>query len=366
MLGFLSALSVLLGGAQPCQAALPHGPAVPAPIVARTDCGWFRLDTDGEVTRLPRNWLATHTRPSEPHYTIGRTRPGRYLILWDGNVVWRSRGLYRNDAGNWAFGEHSFAFVSWGRRAVFHTDLEGPERVVLRGRNWNPIGFSRTGQLLVQGRRTITVVAADGTVLRTVRYRRSSSYFFDEATKVLYFVTPDGMLSTAEGSRVRGTGRTRERGWISLLGQHLITLTSQSRLAILRRSDASLVVSASVRGAKQELDGTVAVSNDGRLFAFSARRSPGSASVYLLRAGQHRARRVFSHRYRLAGCGADNVGLEAHQSSFLYFSDDGSGVPESAVIAADGLITKLTPTLRALPRKVSTEMGAYWEAGFTS
>jgi hypothetical protein len=366
MLGFISALSLLIGGAQPCQAALPHGPAVPAPIVAKTDCGWFRLDTDGEVTRLPRNWLATHTRPSQPHYTIGRTRPGRYRVLRDGKVVWRSHGLYPNEAGNWAFGEHSFAFVSWGRRAVLLTDLERPERVVLPGRNWNPIGFSRTGQLLVSGARTITVVAADGTVLRTLRYRTSSSYFFDEATKTLYFVTPDGMLSAAEGSRVRGIGMTRERGWISLLGQHLITLTTQRRLAILRRSDASVVASVSLPGAKQELDGIAAVSNDGRLFAFSAGRSPSGASVYLLRAGEHRARRVLSHRFRLAGCGGDNVGLDANRSSFLYFSDDGSGVPETAVIAADGSITRLTPTLRALPTKASTEMSAYWEAGFSS
>jgi hypothetical protein len=365
MLGFVSALSLLVGGAEPCQAALPRGPAVPAPIVFRTDCGWFRLDTDGDVTRLPGNRLATHTRPSQPHYTIGRTRPGRYLVVWGGKVVWRSRGLYRNEAGNWAFGRHAFAFDSWGRRGVFLTDLRGPEKLVLRRRNRYPIGFSRTGQLLVSGRRTITVVAADGTVLRTLRYRRSSSFTFDEATKTLYFVTPDGMLSAAEGSRVRRIGRTRERGWIGLLGRRLITFSTQRYLAILRRSDASVVASAGWR-AKRELDAGVAVSNDGRLFSFRVARSPGMASVYLLRAGEHRARPVYRHRFRQAGCGYD-VSLASHGSSFLYRSNDGRGDAETAVVGADGSVTRLRAVLRALPRKVHTMRGhAYWEAGSSS
>lgn len=367
MLGFVSALSLLIGGAQPCQAPPPHGPAVPAPIVLKTDCGWFRLDTDGEVTQLPRNWLATHTRPSQPHYTIGRTRPGRYLVAWEGKVVWRSRGLYPNEAGNSAFGRHAFAFDSWGRRAVFLTDLRGPERLVLRGRNRYPLGFSRTGQLLVSGRRAITIVAADGTVLRTIRYRRSSSYIFDEATKTLFFVTPESILSAAEGSRVRRIGRVRERGWIGLLGQRLITFTTQRRLAILRRSDASLVASASWRGAKRRLDVGPAVSDDGRLFAFrvSSGQEPGIASVYVLGAGEHRAKTVYRHRFRQVGCGF-SVTLD-WQSSYLLYRSDSGAYAEAAVLTPAGSATRLDPLLRALPRISSAVRGnAYWEADFQS
>jgi hypothetical protein len=364
MLGFISALSLLVGGAQPCQAALPHGPPVPAPIVFKTDCGSFRLATDGEVTRLPGNWLATHTSPSQPHYTIRRTRPGRYLVVSDGKVAWRSRGVYRNEAGNWAFGEHSFAFDSWGRRALFLTDLRGPERLVFRGRNTSPIGFSRTGQLLVARRRTITVLALDGTILRTIHYRPSSSYTFDEATKTLYFVTLDGMLSAAEGSRVRSIGRTRVRGWMSLLGQRLVTFTTQRHLAIVRRSDGSLVAGASWRGAKREIDSEVAVSDDGRLFAFRLAR-PGKASVYFLRAGENRARLAYSHSYRLSGCGS-SVRLAGNGSSFLYYYSDGwSGVPKPMVITGEGAMTMLARLQRALPRKYFMgEESAYWEADF--
>jgi hypothetical protein len=366
MLGLVSALSLVLGGGKPCQAPLPRGPAVPARIVVKTDCGWFRLARDGDVSRLGGNWGAMHARPWEPQYTIRRTRPGRYLVVREGKVVWRSRGVYRNEAGNFAFGPHAFAFDSWGRRAVFLTDLRGPERLVLRGRMRYPIGFSRMGQLLVSGPRTITVVAADGTVLRMLRYRRSSSFTFDETTRTLYFVTHDGIVSAADGSRVGRIGRTRARGWISLLGQSLITFSTQRQLTILRRSDASVVASASWRGAKRDLDSGVAVSENGRVFVFRIAKSPGNALIYLLRAGEHRARLVHSHRFRQAGCGF-NVGLAGDGSSFLYFSDDGRGVPETAVIAADGAVTRLTPVLRALPRKVSTmTVNAYWEADFTS
>lgn len=365
MLGFVSALSLLIGGAQPCQAVLPHGSAVPAPIVIRTDCGWFRLATDGEVTRLPGNWLAAHTRPSRPHYTIGRTRAGRYLVVWQGEIVWRSRGLYPNEAGNSAFGPHSFAFDSWGRQAVFVTDLRGPERLVFRGRFSYPLAFTEDGQLLLAGRRTITVLAGDGTVLRTLRYRRSSSFAFDEATKTVYFVTPGAVLTAAHGSAVRRIAAIRERGWIRLLEQGLLSFTARRHVAIVRRDDGSLVASASWGGRRRELAGGIAVSDDGRLFAYRVARSPGPASVYLLRAGQHRARPVYRHHFELKGCGL-NVTLQARGSAFLYESDVGRGVAQTAVLTANGAVTRLNPVLRALPRKTRTmATDAYWEADFT-
>lgn len=362
MLGFVSALSLVLGGNQPCQAPLPHGPAVPAPIVLKTDCGWFRLTTDGDVSRLGGNWGAMHTRPAEPRYTIRRTRSGRYLVVQAGEVVWRSRGVFRNEAGNWAFGTHAFAFDSWARRGVFLTDLRGPERLVIRGRQTYPLGFGREGELLVANRRTIFVVSRDGTVLRRLRYRRASSYAFDDLTKVLYFVSPAGVLTSLRGSTVRRIVTTRERGWISLLGRRLLTFTTPRRLAIVRRGDGSSVASSSWRGVGRELDAAVAVSDDGRLFAFRVAKSPGIATVYVLRAGEHRARPMYRHRFQQAGCGFDVV-LIAHSSSFLYQS----GHARAAVITADGMVTRLTSVLLSLPRKVhAMPVDAYWEADFTS
>jgi hypothetical protein len=366
MIGFVSALSLLVSGA-PCEAALPRGPSVPAPIVLSTDCGWFRLATDGAVRRLPADWYATHTRPAPPHYTIGRTRPGRYLVFRQRSVVWRSAGLYFNEAGNSVFGQHAFAFDSWRKRGVFLTDLRRPERLVVPGRFFYPIGFSERN-LFVGGRRTILVVSPAGSVVRRFAYRRSTGYAFDEHTKTLYFVSPFGTLIAARGSGVRRIVRTRERGWIGLLGRRLLTFTTGRHLAILRRSDGSLVASASWRGARRELDGGVAVSDDGRLFSFRVARrpQPGPATVYVLRSGEHRARAVYHHGFGQQGCGY-NLTLDWEGSSLLYGSNDGSGVPEVAVLAPNGSTTRLTPLLKALPRKVRTTPGnAFWEADVTS
>ena len=60
-----------------------------------------------------------------------RNSAGAYFLLRHGHLVWRSHDLYPNDGSSIAFGPHSFAFASY-RRGVFLTNLDGPERLVLR------------------------------------------------------------------------------------------------------------------------------------------------------------------------------------------------------------------------------------------
>ncbi len=112
-----AALAAAPPHAHPCGAPLPHGPAVPAPIVLWTSCGSFRLAPDGQVSRLPRHWLAKHGsgtgRPYGAHLDIRRTHTGRLLLLLRGRVAWRSTGLYPRDGGGVAFGPHAFAFASY-------------------------------------------------------------------------------------------------------------------------------------------------------------------------------------------------------------------------------------------------------------
>jgi hypothetical protein len=355
----------------PCAKALPRGPAVPAPLVLSTDCGWFRLEIDSRVSRLPIDWYATHKLPWHPRYhlTVRRTRPGRYLVLRGGRVVWRSAGLYYNEAGSIAFGPHAFAFDSYGRRGIFLTDLRGPERLVLHGRGLYPIGFRNRGELLVNSRRMITVLSQEGTVLQRYPYRRSSSFVFDEQSETLYFVSPDGVLSAAQGRAVRRIRRVRLRGWIGLLGRRLLTFTGQRHVAVLRR-DGSFVARASWRGARRGIDAGVDTTDDGKLFAFrvsqarpGARRS--TATVYVLRAGEGRARVIYRHRLDQAGCGS-GASLDWHGSSLLYRSVDGTGVAEAAVLAPDGSPTRLTPLLRALPRLSPAAPGnVFWATEFS-
>jgi hypothetical protein len=376
MIGFVSALVLLVGSAHradPCATALPRGPAVPAPIVLSTDCGWFRLETDGAVIRLPIDWLAKQNRTWRQRHggrlTVKRTGAGRYLVVRRGRVIWRSTGLYYNEAGSIAFGPHSFAFDSYGRRGVFLTDLRSPERLVLHGRGLYPIGFSNRGDLLVSGRRVITAVSHAGTVLRRYPFRRASSFAFDEQAKTLYFVSPDSVLSAAHGRAVRRIRKVRVRGSIGLLGRRLLTFTGQRHVAVLRR-DGSFVAGAGWHGARRELDAGVATTDDGKVFAFRVSRArPGAdrstATVYVLRARQARTRVVYRHRLDQAGCGS-GASLDWHGSSLLYRSVDGTGVAEAAVLTLGRSPTRLTPLLRALPRLSPAAPGnAFWATGFS-
>src|SRR5438477_12186019 len=115
--------------ARPCRAALPRGPAVPAPIVLQTSCGGYELATDGRVSRLPRHWFAKHGGGTGRRYgadiSVRRTPAGRFILLRDGRAIWRSRGLYRNDGADVAFGPREFAFAAY-RRGIFMTGLNGP------------------------------------------------------------------------------------------------------------------------------------------------------------------------------------------------------------------------------------------------
>src|SRR6266436_2368869 len=89
-----AALGAAPPDAHPCRTPLPHGPAVPSPIVLWTSCGGFRLAPDGRVSRLPRRWLAkqgsgtgrrygAHPRdPPQPQRTLSpsTTRPRRLAL----------------------------------------------------------------------------------------------------------------------------------------------------------------------------------------------------------------------------------------------------------------------------------------------
>jgi hypothetical protein len=366
MIGLLAAITLALGTAHanPCDAGLPRGPAVAAPMLLSTDCGWFRLETDGAVSRLPVDWYATHKQTVPPHYTIARTRTGRYLVQWKGRTVWRSAGLYFNEAGDFAFGPRSFVFASYGRRGVFLTDLRGPERLVLRGRGKFPLGFTRKGELIVVARRMIFVLSPAGKVVRRFDFRPSSSYAFDPESETIYFVSPGGMLSVAHGSEVRRIRKIRQRGWINVLGRRLLTFTDAHRLAVLRRQDGALVADTSWGGGL--LDAGVDVSDDGRLFAFRVTPARGGqASVYVLRAGEHRAQPVYRHHFKQVGCGFA-VTFDWHGSSLLYRSDAGGGVSRAALLSSEGKSTPLTPLLGALPRiSPATPGNVFWAAGFS-
>jgi hypothetical protein len=368
------ALLALVAHPGPCERSLPRGPEVPAPIVLSTDCGWFRLEPDGAVSRLPVDWLANQNaawrREHGNGLTIRRTRSGRYLVVRNGRVIWRSTGAYYNDYVGVAFGPHTFAFGSF-RRGLFLTDLESTERLVVPGKNVAPLGFTAQGELVATGRRKVFVVSPKGTLERRYRYRQSNGYSFDEGTKTLYFVSPAGVLSAARGSALRRIGKTNTRGAMGVLGRRLLTFVARGHVAVVRRRDGSLVARADWDPRLGEIDAGVDVSDDGRRFAFRVTKArPGDrrsrALVFMLRAGEKRARIVYRHRLAQQGCGSGGS-VDWGGSSLLYRSVDGTGVAESVIVGSDASVTKLTPLLRGLPRLSRYTPGnAFWANGFAA
>ncbi len=351
----------------PCRAPLPRGPAVPAAVILQTSCGGFSLAPDGRVSRLPRHWFAKHGGGTGRRYgadiNLRRTPAGRFILLRHCQVIWRSRGLYRNDGADIAFGPHEFAFSAY-RRGIFVTDLNGPERLVIRGRGLYPYDFTRRGELLVTTNvGGISVIGRDGTVLRHYRFRQRNGLAFDDRTETLYFIGPDGGLRAAQGSRSRIVRRLESaEGMMTFARPGLLALIGERSVAV-RRLDGSLVASARWPRSRTNLfDSGLSVSPDGREFSFRLSDAhpgarSGTAVVYLLRAGESRAHVIYRHRLGPSGC-AVGAGMSWHGRFLLYSSADG----QRAIIDSEsGRRLDLTSLASTLPRYAPAERArAYW------
>jgi hypothetical protein len=355
----------------PCRVTSLRGPSVPAPIVLRTSCGGFRLAPDGTITRVPRGWFAARTGGTGRRYgadlTIKRTRPGQVILLRRSRVVWRSSSLYRNDGGDVAFGPGAFAFASY-RRGIFTTDLERPERLIMRGVGLFPLAFLADGTLLVTRRGTITLLSQEGSVLRRYRYRGKNSFAFDQQTESLFFVTPRRILVRARGTDVDVVRPLHGLdGWISLLGgDHLVFYDDQA-VAVTRRDGSLLARAGWSRSTGWSLDSGLSASPDGRTFAFRltkghrAGRPGGAAVIYLVRARQTEAHAVYRHRLADSGC-AVGASLTWHGGSLLYSSTDGH---VAVLEPRHDRARSLAEITAMLPRRVRGEkVTAYWASDF--
>jgi hypothetical protein len=362
--------------AHPCLAPLPHGPRVPAPIVLTTSCGAFKLARHGGVTRLPAHWLAYHGGGTGRRWgadlQLRRSRDGRIVILRRKRLVWRSRRLYRNDGGDVAFGPGLFAFSSY-RRGIFVTDYRGPERLVVRGRGLYPYDFTHSGRLLVVRMGRVEVRTPDGRLLRTYRYSPRRGFAYDDRHERLYFVRRGGQLVVAHGTRALTVARLRGvAGGVSFMPPGLLVFGGG---ALQRRGvgdvtvtdlHGKIVARARWRGKLMNFDSGLSVSRDGRSFAFRLSNArpgakSGSAAVFILRAGERRARLLFRHRLGPSGC-AVGAGLNWHQRYLLYRTWAG----RAAVLdSRTRQIRSLASVLARLPKRWATDIGAAsWLADF--
>jgi hypothetical protein len=356
-----------LAHAHPCRAQLPAAPAVPAAIVFRTSCGGFLLEPGRRLTRLPRHWFAVRSggtgRRWGAHLNLRRDRPGRIFLSENGRLIWRSHNLYPNDGGTVAFGRHRFAFASY-RRGIFITDLHSAERLVLPGRGLFPDAFTDTGELIVNGGSTLTIIDANGRVQQRLRYRVRSGFAFNEGTQTLYFVSRNGVLTQMRGKVIKALGKLASAdGWMTLGRSHLLVFNG-SRSITVARDDGRLVARTEWRPPRLHSDAGVGVAADGRAFAFRlsdvrAGDRSGTATVYVLRAGATHATAVYRHRLGPSGC-AVGAGLSWHGRSLLYSSSDG----RDAIIEPGARRTiDLTAFTQKLPKKSPGEQpSVYWRS----
>lgn len=342
---------------------------MPAPVVLRTNCGAFRLAPDGRVSRLPAGWLLARQTGTERPYgadlNIRRNAAGRITLLRKGNVVWRSSGLYPRDGGDIAFGPNAFAFASY-RRGIFLTDLRSPERLLVPGRGLFPRAFVRDGSLLVGRAGSLSVVAQDGSVVRTHRYRGLNGYVFDERTESLFFVTRGRVLVRADATGVRPIRRLGGlEGWMYTQGEDFLVFHSNRAVTVIRRDGRFVARARWPNLPGWTTDSGLIASADGRTFAFrlsktNAARTRGKAILYLLRAGESRARDVYRQRFGRVGCWT-GASLGWHGRFLLYSSADGN---LAVLDSRDGSTTSLTGLGRALPRQGPDDRaGAYWLSG---
>lgn len=367
MLGVILAAATLA-----CHAPLPHGPRVPAPVVFSTSCGRFVLSTDGEVSRLRPRLHGSHRTVNWRNWgtplTVHRNRAGRIFVLRHRRLAWRSRYLYRGDGGNIAFGPNAFAFASY-RRGVFLTDLEGPERLVVRGRGLYPADFDNAGHLIVGDGKRIDLISRSGATLRRYRYRVRNGFAFDERSDTLFFVTREGALARVKELGIRlarplqdvdGTINIDPSGLLVFYGVHDVTIT--------RRDGGLLGHTSWAHSPRVSSDSGVSVSRDRQAFAFRLTDAhPGSqssrATVYVLRAGTTRARAIYRHSMGPSGC-AEGANLTWHGRFLLYNSTDGR---KAVLDTAKHHAIDLTRLARLLPHCNRGETaGVYWRSDFES
>jgi hypothetical protein len=162
---------------------------------------------------------------------------------------------------------------------------------------------------------------------------------YDPRTRTLFMLSRAGALSRFDGRRrerlvdLRALAFAR-RPAIEVLDGGLIGVLGRSRVAVLRR-DGSMFASAvfPARGKRSSLAGNsgLVANRSGTAVALTVTegntgyRSVGRESVFVLRAGDRRARPVFSKRLHFALC-ERWAGLSWHGDWLLYAATEGRTV----------------------------------------
>jgi hypothetical protein len=348
-----------------CAQALPRGAQVPAPIVVTTRCGRFRLQPKGAVVFKGARTLPV---PKGANYWMDLTwyRFSRHHLLIGRGLkqLWRSHGTYSStypyDVGRVVLGARELSFSYSGR--LYVARYGGPEHMVARGES--PIAFLSGRLLTWRTRGWALVLRGAGRVV----VPHAVDPQWDRASGMVVFRT-GRRLRAFDGVKVRELGNRFDLGVrgnpvVELLGG-LVSMHDTRRLVVLDY-DGRLVASAPLPARPKRADGVssaVVANSDRTAFAFTATKgntaygSHGSESVYVLPAGGHAVKAVFTENLQLNEC-ERTAWLAWHGHSLLYANTelrgavvDGSG--HAAAVDLTHVIARLPGAQRDGPFEIA-------------
>jgi len=319
--------------------------------VLTTNCGRFRLESDGRVT-----FAGSYTMPVSPearswspfdlswfgvdhdHLVIGRAM----------QRLWRSQasypGTYPGDVEGPVLGRRALAFEyvkGRQRSALYLANYRGPEHVIAHGET--PLVFAE-GKLVTQTEHggALILRGSDGRRLRVLS-AHPSAVQVDREGKVVLFRSK-GRLLVFNGVYVRDLVSLRRLGLggalltVEPLGR-LVAVHDERRLVVLDY-DGRLVASTPLPRRPKRADGisSVVVANPaGTAVAFTATSgntaygSSGRETVYVLRVGERRVRPVLSEKVMFKVC-ERMADVAWHEGSILYSNSE----QNAAVIDTSG------------------------------
>ena len=308
----------------------------PFPVVITTNCARFRLGADGKATydgpwRSPVPPLARAYWMDFAWFGIEH----HHIVIGRGmERLWRShdayRGTHADDLGRIAIGRAGLAFSYFGgrRAGLYVAQYGGPEHRVARG-EW-PLAFTG-GKLVTQSNRGEVVLRGlHGRRLRVLA-RRASDLQVDPKSRIVLF-RARGRLFAYDGGSVRELASLRKLGLTAKfltmepLGR-LVALHDQRQLVVLDH-DGRVVARTPLPRRPMRADGVssaVVANAAATAVAFTATSgntaygSRGRETVYVLRAGERRARPVLSEALRFKVC--ERMSDLAWRGRHLLYSD---------------------------------------------
>jgi hypothetical protein len=343
-----------------CSGPLPQGQAgLPAAVVVTTDCGLFRLGTDGSVTYAGK-WKSPVPPVARGYWpdTLAwyGVVHGHVLIGRGMKQLWRSQRTYAHgrylDVGGVVLGRGRVAFSYYrGRQSFVLAARYGcAERLVARGEV--PLAFS-SGRLVTWQERGKTLLLHSGGTVRFLAHAIDPQV--DHESRMVVFRS-NGELYAFDGEQIRDLISLRNHGvtgtpTVEPLGRW-VAAHDRRRLVVVGY-DGRLFASTALPRSRHPADGVsspVVVNAAGTAVAFSVTsRNRLRETVYLLAAGKSRASQLFGEKLGDGGGCGQGAWLEWRGQWLLY----ANGAQQAAVLDSSGQAPaiRLTDVIAQLPSK---------------